>query len=170
MNGFEERLLGELKRDAALRGAAQVAPRKRVFTVPRVLVTGVACVAVAVGWAVLPGAPSSSESAAYDVQKHADGSVTLKVKEWGDEVALHLVAVPEQIARGGMAVDVASGTCADDPGDPMPEWVENTSGPDKAVRKYLAWKVTLRSKGVQPYVVWVREDGGKLVPCTPDRR
>ncbi|MET8982906.1 hypothetical protein ABZX85_45765 [Streptomyces sp. NPDC004539] len=165
MTGFEERLLGELKRDAALRGAAQVAPRRKVFTLPRVLVAGVACVAVSVGWALLPGA--SSESAAYAVEKHSDGSVTLTVKEWGDEVALNLASVPEQISRGGMAVDVASGMCADDAADPMPDWVENTSGPDKAVRKYLAWRVTLKSAGVEPYVVWVREDGGKLVPCVP---
>jgi len=167
MSGFEERLLGELKRDAALRGVAQVAARRRVFTLPRMLAAGVA---LALGWVLLPGAPSSSESAAYAVQKHADGSVTLRVKEWGDEVALNLASVPDQIARGGMAVDVASGMCADDPGDPMPDWVENTEGPGKAVRKYLAWKVTLRSKGVAPYVVWVREDEGKLVPCTPDQR
>ncbi|QNP71954.1 hypothetical protein IAG44_22745 [Streptomyces roseirectus] len=162
---FEERLLDELKRDAVLRDVARVPVRRRV--VRRGLLAGAVCAAVAVGWAVLP---TSSDSAAYAVEKNSDGSVTLSVKEaGGEEVALRLVSVPEEIRRGGMAVDVASGTCADDPGDPMPEWVENTTGPDKAVRKYLAWKVTLKSEGVAPYVVWVREDDGKFVPCVPDK-
>ncbi|MFM9608033.1 hypothetical protein DF268_31410 [Streptomyces sp. V2] len=176
---FEERLLEQLKQEAELRGAAQVPARRRAFTPTRVLVAGAVCAAVSVGWVLWPG--TSTQSAAYAVEKNADGSVTLSVKEWGERVALNLKSVPEQISgSGGMAVDVASSTCASDPEEPMPDWVENTAGPDKAVRKHTAWKVTLRA-GESPrfeageprkvplaYVVYVHlTDDGKLVPCTP---
>ncbi|MER5431934.1 hypothetical protein [Streptomyces sp. NPDC002588] len=129
---FEDRLLEELKREIELRGATGAAPvpvRRRALTPRRVVLALAACAAVALAPVVMPGSPGGS--AAYAVERHGDGSVTLTVKRrvvdrqelakvlgrddikvtaWGSNVALCLQSI---VLRPGDRVAL------DDRGNPV---------------------------------------------------
>ncbi|MEV6592127.1 hypothetical protein [Streptomyces acidicola] len=95
---FEDRLLGELKREIELReaGVRETEPMveagtdklkahasiRRVLsrlTPRRITVVAAACAAAWLGMAVVPGSPA--DSTAYAVERHGDGSVTLTIKD-----------------------------------------------------------------------------------------
>ncbi|KAB1985989.1 hypothetical protein [Streptomyces triticiradicis] len=91
---FEDRLLDELKREIALRGSTgrETAPAgartpergtrasvRRLLTVRRITVAAIGCAMAALATVVAPGSPAAP--AAYAVERHGDGSVTLTVKD-----------------------------------------------------------------------------------------
>ncbi|MGW6793624.1 hypothetical protein [Streptomyces chartreusis] len=100
---FEDRLLDELKAEIQLRqaeayasgtaesaldGPGSKAPVRRLLTslTPRRIgVIAAACTAAWLAAVVVPGSPA--DSAAYAVERHSDGSVTLTVKEQTISVA-----------------------------------------------------------------------------------
>ncbi|WP_081240879.1 hypothetical protein [Streptomyces viridosporus] len=119
---FEDRLLDGLKREIEQReaGACRTGPAEagagegrpkasvhRPFAPRRIAVVAVACAAAWLATVVVPG--SSTDSAAYAVEPHGDGSVTLtvrdqsigveaqrelarKVRPWGIHVTIDLLA------------------------------------------------------------------------------
>ncbi|MEU2587910.1 hypothetical protein ABZ612_34485 [Streptomyces avermitilis] len=100
---FEDRLLGELKREIELReagagglGSAEVKPGKRKakasvgrpfapFAPRRIAVVAAACTAAWLAAVVVPGSPTDSN--AYAVEPVGDGSVNLTVKDQSIGVA-----------------------------------------------------------------------------------
>ncbi|MEU1184878.1 hypothetical protein ABZ464_46145 [Streptomyces sp. NPDC005820] len=77
---FEDRLLAELKREIALREEPVAAPVPRRFLPRRRVSLALAACAVALAVAVaVPGSPGAA--AAYAVERHGDGSVTLTLKK-----------------------------------------------------------------------------------------
>ncbi|MET9848726.1 hypothetical protein [Streptomyces ossamyceticus] len=81
-NTFEDRLLGELRREIALRAAdrTEEAPVRRGRVTPRRALVALAACAVAAG--VVVGMPTSTGgSQAYAVERNDDGTVTVSVQE-----------------------------------------------------------------------------------------
>ncbi|MFF4536822.1 hypothetical protein [Streptomyces aureus] len=91
---FEDRLLDELKREISLResmapgdtvvgaaspGGGTDAPVRRLLTARRVTLAAAGCALAALATVVAPGSPATP--AAYAVERHGDGSVTLTVKD-----------------------------------------------------------------------------------------
>lgn len=119
---FEDRLLDELKREIELResGLCRTGPTevgtgrgragasvRRLLAPRRIAFVVAACAMAWLGVAVVPGSPA--DSAAYAVERHEDGTVTLTVKDqtigveaqrelatkvrpWGIEVTIDVLA------------------------------------------------------------------------------
>ncbi|WP_407566042.1 hypothetical protein [Streptomyces sp. 184] len=107
LTGFEERLLGELKRVVAERGAAESpavppvavevrAPRRRLW----VGLTATAGVAAA-GVTAVVALPAMGGSAAYAVETNDDGTVTATIKEFTDAEGLE-----RQLEEHGVSAEV----------------------------------------------------------------
>ncbi|MFJ6650555.1 hypothetical protein ACIQPS_33495 [Streptomyces sp. NPDC091290] len=80
-NTFDDRLLAELKREIEQSVAQRPQPALRRFVTPRrVALSLAACGAVALSVG-LPGAQGGSVAYAYAVEQHADGSVTVTVRD-----------------------------------------------------------------------------------------
>jgi hypothetical protein len=142
---FEDRLLGELKREMALRearaatdeGRARDTVRRR-FTPRRIAVWVAACAAVWAGTVVVPGSPA--DSTAYAVERHDDGTVELTVRKesFGIDAQLELA---ERVRPWGIRVDVVA------PEDVCGSWGTNLvvaiteEGVSEPIR---TWPVTLR--------------------------
>jgi hypothetical protein len=140
---FEDRLLGELTREIELRGAAagteegtaRAAARRR-FTPRRIAVVVAACAAAWAATVVVPGSPT--DSGAYAVERHDDGSVELTVRKraFGIDDQLELA---ERVRPWGIRVDVVA------PGDVCGSWdiprVMVLTAEGDPIR---AWPVTLR--------------------------
>ncbi|MEI5523988.1 hypothetical protein WB401_18580 [Streptomyces brasiliscabiei] len=138
---FEDRLLGELQREIALRAEERSEPepvlRRRAITTRRALVALAACVAAAGGVVVaLPASTGGSQ--AYAVEEHEDGSVTVSVDDivkWEYQGEL-----TERLRELGIRVSVdrpRSGyVCAQPRGESPP--------PGVAIRAEDIWKYTLR--------------------------
>ncbi|GAB2959152.1 hypothetical protein GCM10023080_018880 [Streptomyces pseudoechinosporeus] len=121
---FEDRLLGELKREIELREPEPTSSARRLFTSRRIAVVTAACALAGLAVVFVPG--SAADSKAYAVERHDDGSVTLTIKDrridietqhelarqmrpwgiqvevtcasksWGTDAALELTAINEQ--------------------------------------------------------------------------
>lgn len=77
---FEDRLLDALKREVEQAAARPLKPVRRRVVTPRRAAFGLAaCAAAATAGIVLPGTPGGS--AAYAVEKHPDGTVTVTVND-----------------------------------------------------------------------------------------
>jgi hypothetical protein len=92
---FEERLLAELRAEAAVRGRAR-RPR-RVFRLTVAAAIGAACTLVA----VLVPAVTGSPPAAYALARNADGSITVTIKELRDPGRLE-----KELAANGARTDI----------------------------------------------------------------
>ncbi|MFF9776821.1 hypothetical protein ACF1HJ_24575 [Streptomyces sp. NPDC013978] len=133
---FEDRLLGELQREIALRAEDVPEPAiRRTITTRRALVALAACVAAGVVVA-LPS--STGGSRAYAIQQHGDGSVTVSVddiEKWDFQGEL-----TERLRELGIFVSVdrpRSGyVCAQPRGE--------SPTPGVVVRADDVWKYTLR--------------------------
>ncbi|MFG2023727.1 hypothetical protein [Streptomyces sp. NPDC048825] len=75
---FEDRLLGELKREIELREAEPNPSARRLFTPRRIALAAAACALAGLAVVFVPG--SAADSKAYAVERHDDGSVTLTIK------------------------------------------------------------------------------------------
>ncbi|WP_405726998.1 hypothetical protein OG607_23865 [Streptomyces sp. NBC_01537] len=78
---FEDRLLDELLREVALASGDRPQPVRRRVTLRRTALALAACAAAAVTVVLLPG---GGATAAYAVEKNADGTVTVTGEEFGD--------------------------------------------------------------------------------------
>ena len=77
---FEDRLLDELKREIEVRGEDRPdAGARTVFTPRRIAVALAACAVAGLAAVVVPGSPAGS--AAYAVEPHDDGSLTLTLNK-----------------------------------------------------------------------------------------
>ncbi|MEU2912853.1 hypothetical protein ACWCQ0_11295 [Streptomyces massasporeus] len=140
---FEDRLLGELKREIELRGTgsgadtgATTAPVRRRFAPRRIAVVVAAC---AVAWAaavVFPGSPA--DSSAWAVARLDDGSVELTVRTQGFGIDDQL-ELAERVRPWGIRVDVLA------PGDVCSSWeVPRAMVLTAEGDPVHAWPVTLR--------------------------
>ncbi|MFC8140923.1 hypothetical protein ACFUKV_04010 [Streptomyces paradoxus] len=139
---FEDRLLGELKKEIELRGAGAVADTgratayvRRRFAPRRIAVVVAACVAAWAATVAVPGSPA--DSSAFAVERHDNGSVELTVKQgFGIDDQLELA---ERVRPWGIRVDVVA------PGDACSSWeiprVMVLTAEGDPIR---AWPVTLR--------------------------
>lgn len=135
---FEDRLLGELQREIALRAEERPEPviRRRI-TPRRAVVALAACVAAAGVVVALPSSTGGSQ--AYAIEQHEDGSVTVSVddiQKWDFQGEL-----AERLRELGIFVSVdkpRSGyVCAQPRG-------ESPTPPGVVVRADDIWKYTLR--------------------------
>ncbi|GGK62906.1 hypothetical protein [Streptomyces flaveus] len=76
---FEDRLLGELKREIKLREPEPNPSARRSFTSRRIAVVATACALAGLAVVFVPG--SAADSKAYAVEPHGDGSVTVTIKD-----------------------------------------------------------------------------------------
>lgn len=76
---FEDRLLGELKREIELREPEPNPSARRLFTPRRIALAAAACALAGLTTVEVPG--PSADSTAYAVAHHGDGSVTLTVRD-----------------------------------------------------------------------------------------
>ncbi|MEV4788702.1 hypothetical protein AB0K53_25175 [Streptomyces tuirus] len=141
---FEDRLLGELKKEIELRGAGAragadpgrgTAAVRRSFAPRRIAVVVAACAAAWAAAVVVPGSPA--ESSAFAVERHGNGSVELTVKQgFGIDDQLELA---ERVRPWGIHVDVVA------PQDACSSWdvprVMVLTAEGDPIR---AWPVTLR--------------------------
>ncbi|WP_340379736.1 hypothetical protein U5640_30620 [Streptomyces sp. SS7] len=117
---FEDRLLAELRREIELREEVPAPGPRRLLTRRRVsLALGACAVALAVAVAV-PGSPGAA--AAYAVERHGDGSVTLTLKKRslreGDrrELAEVLSKDDIKVVKWAWGSKVVVGICTDGSG------------------------------------------------------
>ncbi|MEV5101597.1 hypothetical protein ACFQ7G_16340 [Streptomyces massasporeus] len=140
---FEDRLLGELKKEIELRGAGAGADPGRVtasvrrgYAPRRIAVVVAACAAAWAATVVVPGSPA--ESSAFAVERHDDGSVELTVRKRGFGIDDQL-ELAERVRPWGIRVDVVA------PGDACSSWdiprVMVLTAEGDPIR---AWPVTLR--------------------------
>ncbi|MFJ8050335.1 hypothetical protein [Streptomyces luteogriseus] len=140
---FEDRLLGELKREIELRGAAAGteegtarASVRRRFAPRRIAVVVAACAAAWAAAVVVPG--PSGDSGAFAAERHDDGSVELTVRTSGFGIDDQL-ELAERVRPWGIHVDVVA------PGDMCSSWdipqVMVLTAEGDPIR---AWPVTLR--------------------------
>ncbi|GGV88383.1 hypothetical protein [Streptomyces massasporeus] len=139
---FEDRLLGELKKEIELRGAgsradtgAMTAPVRRRFAPVRIAMVA-ACAAALAATVVVPGSPT--DPSAFAVARHSDGSVELTVSKQGFGIDDQL-ELAERVRPWGIRVDVLA------PGDVCASWeiprVMVLTAEGDPIR---AWPVTLR--------------------------
>ncbi|MEV6103102.1 hypothetical protein AB0M28_00085 [Streptomyces sp. NPDC051940] len=166
---FEDRLLGELKREIELREPAPAPARRRIVTVPRLALAAGMATAAAVAAVMVPGAPGTSQ--AFAVEKNPDGSVTVTVDDLTlsasrqKELAERLRAEGVRVSIDSLALDEA---CERPRGEQIqPERME---GPD--------WRITLDRGDTLAIENNVRADGayqastlygieGKAEACNP---
>ncbi|MFJ8104745.1 hypothetical protein [Streptomyces sp. NPDC096132] len=113
---FEDRLLTELKREIEARGETSTVPvRRRLLTPRRVVVALTACAVVALAPVLMPG--STGAPAAYAVERHGDGSVTLTLKQRVvDRYELAKALSKDDIEVVEWGSKVAFRSCTDKPG------------------------------------------------------
>ncbi|GAA2276953.1 hypothetical protein GCM10010234_11150 [Streptomyces hawaiiensis] len=140
---FEDRLLAELKREIALRevgSSAEVdrtaAVVRRRFAPRRIAVVVAACAAAWAATVVVPG--SLTDSGAFAVERHDDGSVELTVRPQGFGIDEQL-ELAERVRPWDIRVDVVA------PRDVCSSWeiprVMVLTAEGDPIR---AWPVTLR--------------------------
>ncbi|MEU3889800.1 hypothetical protein [Streptomyces sp. NPDC029041] len=141
---FEDRLLGELKREIALRGAGPgaddvggaTASVRRRFAPRRIAVVVAACAAAWAATVVVPGSPA--DSGAFAAERRDDGSVELMVRTNGFGIDDQL-ELAERVRPWGIRVDVVA------PADMCSSWdiprVKVLTAEGDPVR---AWPITLR--------------------------
>ncbi|GAA3820677.1 hypothetical protein ACFS5L_04270 [Streptomyces phyllanthi] len=164
---FEDRLLGELKREIELREAeaevgagagAEVeagaeaegevrSPARRRFTPRRIAVAMAACAAAWLATVVVPGSPA--DSPAYAAELLADGSVSLTVKDRiGIEAQRELA---EQVCPWGIQVELElSSVVRDSRGEPVVVEIlaVDKEGDPKTIRKPVrAWTTVNLQRG-----------------------
>ncbi|PNG20972.1 hypothetical protein [Streptomyces cahuitamycinicus] len=147
---FEDRLLGELKKEIELReagsgadtgtgtgagaGTATASVRRRFG--PRRIAVVAACAAAWAATVVVPGSPA--DSGAWAAERHDDGSVELTVSKQGFGIDDQL-ELAERVRPWGIRVDVVA------PGEACSSWdiprVMVLTAEGDPVR---AWPVTLR--------------------------
>ncbi|MFF8395353.1 hypothetical protein [Streptomyces sp. NPDC016172] len=137
---FEDRLLGELKKEIELRGAGADTGRatasvRRRFAPFRIAVVA-ACAAAWAATVVVPGSPA--DSSAFAVERHDDGSVELTVTKQGFGIDDQL-ELAKRVRPWGIRVDVVA------PRDVCSSWdiprVMVLTAEGDPIR---AWPVTLR--------------------------
>ncbi|MER5835248.1 hypothetical protein ABT116_31570 [Streptomyces sp. NPDC002130] len=139
---FEDRLLGELKKEIELRAAgagpdtgSSAARVRRRFAPRRIAVVLAACAAAWAATVVVPGSPA--DSSAFAVERHDNGSVELTVKQgFGIDDQLELA---KRVRPWGIRVAVVA------PADACSSWdiprVMVLTAEGDPIR---AWPVTLR--------------------------
>ncbi|QCD54099.1 hypothetical protein [Streptomyces hawaiiensis] len=139
---FEDRLLGELKKEIELRGAGPGADTGRAtasvrrFAPRRTAVLVVACAAAWAATVVVPGSPA--DSSAFAVERHDDGSVELTVKDPSFGIDAQL-ALAERVRPWGIKVNVVA------PEDVCGSWgVPRVMVLTHAGDPIRSWPVTLR--------------------------
>ncbi|MFE6826666.1 hypothetical protein [Streptomyces sp. NPDC057690] len=191
---FEDRLLDELKREIELReagihragpstaepgGGGTRASARRLFTPPRIAVVAAACAVAWFGAAAVPG--SSSYSAAYAVERHGDGTVTLTVKDQSIDVAAQRELATRVSAWGiEVTIDVlAPGyVCERSKFTPFPVWAVDRHGNRVPVIPIKAgWDLTLHRGNVltfenmegmsRPRAVELYSTRSQAEPCVP---
>ncbi|MFD5231211.1 hypothetical protein ACFWJ5_22260 [Streptomyces qaidamensis] len=137
---FEDRLLGELKKEVELRGAGADTGRatasvRRRFAPRRIAVLVAACAAAWAATVVVPGSPA--DSSAFAVERHDNGSVELTVKQgFGIDDQLELA---ERVRPWGIRVDVVA------PEDVCSSWdIPRAMVLTAEGDPIRAWPVTLR--------------------------
>jgi hypothetical protein len=105
---FEDRLLGELKREIELREAEPNPSARRSFTPRRIAVVAAACALAGLAVVFVPG--SAANSKAYAVERHDDGRVTLTIKDRSIGIKAQY-ALAEQMRPLGIQVKVVAPTC-----------------------------------------------------------
>ncbi|MFC9679979.1 hypothetical protein [Streptomyces sp. NPDC056948] len=199
---FEDRLLAELQREIEVRGstgpaetvAARRSPFAGVLTGRRLALTAGACAVTGLVLVLVPGSPS--ESPAYAVERHGDGSVTLTLTKIaiGQDAQRRLA---ERLRAEGIHVTIDSlpfGQHCVQPrgkmlasrvergfiGEPPAEGSVPVGGPtDPAFHRN--WQVTLHPGDSLGMENTSRKDGkpglnsesfyaikGKIAPCEPD--
>ncbi len=173
---FEDRLLAELKGEIERRESAPVpAVRRRVLTGRRLTLVMAACVAVVLGVVSVPGTPAGS--AAYGLERHGDGSVTLTAKDQEIDVDAQR-ELARKLVPNGIATDVQilrpGYVCA---GDTV-LWGQNDRG-ERVPLFVQQWgrKITLHRGNVlvfvnrndrdTPYRVYVFPTEADVKPCVP---
>ncbi|MGA5207620.1 MULTISPECIES: hypothetical protein [Streptomyces] len=109
---FEDRLLGELKREIELRetparttgGRARTSVLRR-FTPRRIAVVTAACAAAWTATVVVPGSPA--DAGAYAAERHDDGSVEITVRDPSFGIDAQL-ALAERVRPWGIKVNVVA--------------------------------------------------------------
>lgn len=173
---FEDRLLVELRGEIERREAVPVpAMRRRVFTGRRLALAVVACVVAGFGVVLAPGTPTGS--AAYALERHDDGTVTLTVKDQDIDVEAQR-ELARKLRPNGIETDVQilrpGHACK---GDPV-FWAHDEQG--KRVPLFVfQWnrKITLHrgnvlvfvnlNDGETPYRVHVYPTEAEVEPCVP---
>lgn len=131
---FEDRLLAELQGEIVRREADPSVPaaRRPLFTGRRLAVAAAACAVAALAVVLIPGSPT--DSPAYAVERHDDGSVTLTIKDLVPRAEVQR-ELAERLRTSGIHVDIQNldGThvCRQPRGERLPE--------DRS----KAWSVTL---------------------------
>ena len=173
---FEDRLLVELRGEIERREAVPVpAVRRRLFTGRRLVLAAATCAAAGLAVVLAPGTPA--ESPAYAVERHADGTVTLTVKDQDIDVEAQR-ELARKLSPNGIETDVQilrpGYVCK---GDPV-IWARTPRG-DRAPLLVLQWnrKITLHRGNVLvfvnrndrelPYRVYVYPTEADVEPCVP---
>ncbi|MCX5559472.1 hypothetical protein [Streptomyces sp. NBC_00038] len=180
---FEDRLLDGLKSEIELRGTgtAEVGTGKanasvrRLFTPRRLAVAAAACAVAGLAVVVVPGSPT--DSVAYAVERHDDGSVTLTVKDQNIGIDAQR-ELAKQLRPNGIQVTVnvlAPGyVCEDDP----VAWAIDEQG-DRVPILTFQWnrEIILHRGNVlvfenfegnaQPHKVNAYAVKGDIKPCVP---
>lgn len=192
---FEDRLLGELKREIELRetgvgglGSAEVKPGKRKAKASvgrpfaplaprRIAVVAAACTAAWLAAVVAPGSPADSN--AYAVEPVGDGSVKLTVKDQSIDVAAQR-ELARKVRPWGIQVTIdvlAPGyVCERSKVTPIPA-VDEHGNRVPLIPLQAGWDVTLRRGnilafentrgGSRPRAVEFYETKSEAEPCVP---
>jgi hypothetical protein len=97
---FEERLLAELRAEAAARGAS-AAPARRPRLTGRRMLTAIAIAGVCMGMEVVGPAVTGSRADAYTMTRNVDGSITVTISELRDPDRLETA-----LAANGARTDI----------------------------------------------------------------
>ncbi|WP_432043764.1 hypothetical protein [Streptomyces cadmiisoli] len=196
---FEDRLLDELHREIEVRqaGVCRTGPAetatgegtlkasgRRLFAPRRIAVTAAACAAAWLTTVVVPGSPTDSR--AYAVERHGDGSVTLTIEDQSIDIEAQR-ELARQLRPNGIGVtvsEVAPGYMCqrskprelymtDEQGEPVGKPVAVWTWEIKREIKLfpghvLAFENTTGSN--KPYAVITYFAKSKVEPCVPVRR
>jgi hypothetical protein len=173
---FEDRLLSELQGEIERRESEPVpAVRRRLLTGRRLALAAGLCAAAGLAVVLSPGTPT--QSPAYAVERHDDGTVTLTVKDQNIDVEAQR-ELARKLSRNGIEMDVQilrpGYVCK---GDTV-LWGVNAQGERVPLFVFqLDRKITLRrgnvlvfvnrNDGVEPYRVYVYPTEADVEPCVP---